>query len=67
MLVEALLVLLVAVIVLIDSVRVLGMVAMRVLEQTCGGHEHAAYRRRESACQSSQDTRCERLSATHML
>ncbi len=53
MLLEALLVFLAAVRVLMKSVKVLGLEAMIVLDQACGGHEHA-YRRRESACGGSK-------------
>ncbi len=39
--------------VLMDSVRLLGLEAIIVLDQTCGGHKHA-YRRCESACRGSK-------------
>ncbi len=40
--------------VLLESVRLFGLEAMAVLGQACGGHEHAAYRRRESSCRGSK-------------
>jgi hypothetical protein len=52
-LLEPLLVLLLAVRVLMESVKVLGLEAMRVTGQASGGHEHA-YRRCESACRGSK-------------
>ncbi len=52
MLLEALLVLLLAVRVIMESVNVLGLEAMRVIDQTFGGHKHA-YRIRDSACRGS--------------